>query len=262
MAHMAEQYGIIGPYHEGKHTPFVGGGSPFFGEDDDVDMGKRTMLEIPYHAGKLNQVLIQLLRLIPLALTSRLKGECHQNKQAHQNPHVCTIPTPKHAAKIDKKTAETERRAVFKDYFCEILTITSAMTTQLTLKLPPHPRGFHLITSLVEEAADQLPDAGIMHVLIQHTSAGLSLNENADASVRNDFEAFMNHLVPENHPLYTHIYEGSDDMPAHLKSSILGSSVTIPITEGRLNLGTWQGIYLCEFRKQGGSRRLVITIIS
>jgi secondary thiamine-phosphate synthase enzyme len=136
------------------------------------------------------------------------------------------------------------------------------MTTQHTLTLSPHPRGYHLITSLVEEAAGELPDAGIMYVLIKHTSAGLSLNENADPSVRYDFETFMNHLVPENHPLYTHIYEGSDDMPAHLKASIIGSSVTIPITDGRLNLGTWQGIYLCEFRKHGGSRHLVITIIS
>ena len=136
------------------------------------------------------------------------------------------------------------------------------MVSQKTVTLSPMPRGFHLITRRVVEAAGELPDTGIMHVLIQHTSAGLSLNENADASVRYDFEAFMNHLVPENHPLYTHIYEGSDDMPAHLKASIIGSSVTIPITEGRLNLGTWQGIYLCEFRKHGGSRRLVITIIS
>jgi len=136
------------------------------------------------------------------------------------------------------------------------------MTTQLTLTLSPYPRGFHLITPLVEKAAGDLPDAGIMHVLIQHTSAGLTLNENADPSVRHDFEGFMNHLVPENHPLYSHIYEGADDMPAHLKASILGSSVTIPITDGRLNLGTWQGIYLCEFRNHGGSRRLVITIIS
>ena len=136
------------------------------------------------------------------------------------------------------------------------------MTTQLALNLPPHPRGYHLITSLVEEAAGQLPDTGIMHVLIQHTSAGLTLNENADPSVRDDFDSFLNHLVPENHPLYSHIFEGADDMPAHLKASIIGTSVTIPITNKRLNLGTWQGIYLCEFRNHGGSRRLVITIIS
>ena len=136
------------------------------------------------------------------------------------------------------------------------------MTIQKTLTLSPHPRGFHLITREVEEAAGELPDAGIMHVHIQHTSAGLSLNENADPSVRQDFETFLNHLIPENHPLYSHIYEGADDMPAHLKASIIGSSLSIPITKGRLNLGTWQGIYLGEYRNHGGSRRLVITIIS
>jgi secondary thiamine-phosphate synthase enzyme len=136
------------------------------------------------------------------------------------------------------------------------------MTRQQTITLPPYPRGFHLITPLVAEAAGKLPDAGVMHILIQHTSAGLTLNENADPSVRHDFESFMNHLVPENHPLYSHVFEGADDMPAHLKASLIGSSVSIPITSGRLNLGTWQGIYLCEFRDHGGSRRLVITINS
>ena len=136
------------------------------------------------------------------------------------------------------------------------------MTIQKVFTLSPYTKGFHLITRMVEEAAGELPDAGIMHVLIQHTSAGLTLNENADPSVRHDFETFLNHLVPENHPLYSHIYEGADDMPAHLKASIIGSSVTIPITNGRLNLGTWQGIYLCEFRNHGGSRRFVINIIS
>jgi secondary thiamine-phosphate synthase enzyme len=136
------------------------------------------------------------------------------------------------------------------------------VTIQKILHLPPCPRGFHLITRLVEEAAGELPDTGIMHVLIQHTSAGLTLNENADPSVRDDFESFLNHLVPENHPLYSHILEGADDMPAHLKASLVGNSVQIPITNGRLNLGTWQGIYLCEFRNRGGARRLVITITS
>jgi len=124
------------------------------------------------------------------------------------------------------------------------------------------PRGYHLITERVLDAAGELPGTGLMHVLIQHTSAGLTLNENADPTVRHDFQSFLDHLVPENHPAYQHTDEGSDDMPAHLKSSILGSSVTIPITGGRLNLGTWQGIYLCEFRRRGGSRRLVITILS
>ena len=136
------------------------------------------------------------------------------------------------------------------------------MTKQYILTLNPFPRGFHLITRQVEEAAGELPETGILHVLIQHTSAGLTLNENADPSVRYDFESYMNHLIPESHPLFTHIFEGSDDMPAHLKASIMGSSVTIPITNGRLNLGTWQGIYFCEFRNHGGSRRMVITVTS
>lgn len=136
------------------------------------------------------------------------------------------------------------------------------MVTQKSINLQPMPRGFHLITGRILDAVGDLPAQGIMHVLIQHTSAGLTLNENADPSVRDDFESFMNHLIPENHPLYSHIFEGSDDMPAHLKASLLGSSVTIPITNGRLNLGTWQGIYLGEFRNHGGSRRLVITITS
>lgn len=134
------------------------------------------------------------------------------------------------------------------------------MVIQKSITLPPMPRGYHLITREVVGAAGKLPEAGLMHVLIQHTSAGLTLNENADPSVRDDFESFISHLVPENHPLYSHIFEGADDMPAHLKASLIGNSVTIPITNGRLNLGTWQGIYLCEFRNRGGSRRLVVTI--
>jgi len=136
------------------------------------------------------------------------------------------------------------------------------MVKQKVITLPPVPKGFHLITHKVVDAMGELPESGLIHVLIQHTSAGLTLNENADPSVRYDFESFMNHLIPENHPLYTHIFEGSDDMPAHLKASIMGSSVTIPITNGRLNLGTWQGIYFCEFRNHGGSRRMVITVTS
>jgi len=136
------------------------------------------------------------------------------------------------------------------------------MVIQKAITLSPLPRGFHLITRNVVDAIGELPEVGLMHLLIQHTSAGLTLNENADPSVRYDFESFMNHLIPENHPSYTHIYEGDDDMPAHLKSSIIGATVTIPITHGRLNLGTWQGIYLCEFRNHGGSRRLVITVTS
>lgn len=136
------------------------------------------------------------------------------------------------------------------------------MVIQKSITLSPVPRGFHLITRKVLDAIGELPDTGILHLLIQHTSAGLTLNENADPSVRFDFESFINHLVPENHPSYTHVFEGEDDMPAHLKASIIGSSVTIPITDGRVNLGMWQGIYLCEFRNHAGSRRVVITVMS
>jgi secondary thiamine-phosphate synthase enzyme len=136
------------------------------------------------------------------------------------------------------------------------------MVHQKSIVLSPMPRGFHLITGKIIDAIGELPQSGIMHVLIQHTSAGLTLNENADPSVRDDFESFMDHLIPENHPLYSHIFEGSDDMPAHIKSSLFGAELTIPITNHQLNLGTWQGIYLCEFRNHGGSRKIVVTIIS
>ena len=123
-------------------------------------------------------------------------------------------------------------------------------------------RGCKLIT---HEIMNHLPDSienGILHLFIKHTSAGLTLNENADPSVRDDFEAFLDKLIPENHPVYTHTLEGPDDMPAHLKSSIIGNSVTLPITKGRPNLGTWQGIYLCEFRNHGGPRKIIITFYS
>ena len=124
------------------------------------------------------------------------------------------------------------------------------------------PRGYHLVTRQISSALGDLPDQGLLHIFMQHTSAGLSMNENADPSVRSDFESFMNVLIPEDHPAYSHIFEGSDDMPAHLKSSIIGNEVTIPVTNGRLNLGTWQGIYLCEFRNHGGPRKLVLTVYS
>ncbi len=135
------------------------------------------------------------------------------------------------------------------------------MIHQIQFTLPPFPKGYHLVTSLIMGKVGTLPAAGVMHVFIQHTSAGLTLNENADPSVRGDFETFMNDLVPEDYPHYVHTYEGRDDMPAHLKSSLIGSSVSIPITNHRMNLGTWQGIYLCEFRRHGGNRRIVVTII-
>ncbi|MEM7655494.1 MAG: secondary thiamine-phosphate synthase enzyme YjbQ [Bacteroidota bacterium] len=136
------------------------------------------------------------------------------------------------------------------------------MIQQVDIRLNAYPRGFHLITREVLAQFPALPATGIFHLFLQHTSAGLSINENADPSVRVDFERSFNHLVPENQPYYTHTMEGSDDMPAHIKSSLVGASLTIPITHHRLNLGTWQGIYLCEFRNYGGSRRLIATCYS
>ena len=133
---------------------------------------------------------------------------------------------------------------------------------QHTLQLKERKRGFHLVTAEVMQSLPQISDVtiGICQVFIQHTSASLTLNENADATVRKDFEMYFNKTVPENDPDYVHDYEGSDDMPAHLKAALLGSSVMIPISKGKLALGTWQGIYLCEHRNYGQKRNLVITI--
>lgn len=133
---------------------------------------------------------------------------------------------------------------------------------QKEIALSSFPRGFHIITRKILEAIPEIKEvqAGLLHVFIKHTSAGLSLNENADPTVRRDFEKYFNKLVPENEPYFEHTMEGSDDMPAHIKSAIVGSSVSLPVTDGELNLGTWQGIYLCEFRNYGGSRRIVITL--
>ena len=136
------------------------------------------------------------------------------------------------------------------------------MIQQKEILLPEFRRGYHLITRMIEEQVPYLPEKGLLHILVKHTSAGITINENADPTVRRDFEAFINKMVPEKDPLYIHNYEGDDDMPAHLKSSIIGSSVTIPITNRRLNLGTWQGIYFCEFRNSGGRRKLVLTVYS
>ncbi|MEN8115426.1 MAG: secondary thiamine-phosphate synthase enzyme YjbQ [Bacteroidota bacterium] len=136
------------------------------------------------------------------------------------------------------------------------------MIQQKEITLPQFKRGYHLITSLIEDSLSELPEKGILHILVKHTSAGITINENADPSVRTDFEGFMNKMIPEDDPVYIHTYEGSDDMPAHLKSSVIGAEVTIPITNKRLNLGTWQGVYFCEFRDFGGKRRLVLTIYS
>lgn len=136
------------------------------------------------------------------------------------------------------------------------------MIQQFEIKLKAYKRGSHLITNEILSHIKELPKNGLMHIFIKHTSAGLTLNENADPSVRHDFENILNHIVPENQSYYTHTMEGDDDMPAHLKASLIGSSVTIPITNGQINTGTWQGIYLCEFRNYGGSRKLVVTIYS
>ncbi len=136
------------------------------------------------------------------------------------------------------------------------------MTIQKEFVLPSFQRGFHLITRIVEENLPALPESGMLHLFIQHTSAGLTINENADPTVRVDFETVFNHLIPEGANHYVHTFEGMDDMPAHIKSSLVGLSVTIPITNRRMNLGTWQGIYLCEFRNHGGRRRLVATVYS
>ena len=136
------------------------------------------------------------------------------------------------------------------------------MWLQRELTLDPRPRGFHLVTG---EVLSQLPElqqvgVGLLHLLIRHTSASLTLNENASPEVRRDFEAWFSDAVPERSALWTHTLEGSDDMPAHIKASLLGPSLTLPVSEGRLALGTWQGIYLCEHRDHGGARSLLATV--
>lgn len=136
------------------------------------------------------------------------------------------------------------------------------MTKQYEISLPEFKRGFHLITSLIEHNLGELPAVGLVNLFIQHTSAALSINENADPSVRYDFNSFVNKLIPDGDRIFTHRLEGDDDMPAHIKSSLFGQSINIPVTRGRLNLGTWQGIYLCEFRDYGGPRSVVITVMS
>lgn len=136
------------------------------------------------------------------------------------------------------------------------------MWQQQTVCIAPQPRGFHLITDEIVQQLPQLRNikAGLMHVFMQHTSASLTINENADPAVRQDFETFFSDIVAETKPYYTHVDEGPDDMPAHLKGALLGFELTLPITQGRLNLGTWQGIYLCEHRNHGGVRNLLVTI--
>lgn len=134
------------------------------------------------------------------------------------------------------------------------------MVTQTTFDLQPKRRGCHLITREIIEKLPTLPATGLLNLFVQHTSCALTINENADPDVRSDMEQIMNRMVKEREPYYTHTMEGADDMPAHAKCSLFGVSLTIPITNSRLNLGTWQGIYLCEFRNYGGERRIVATI--
>ena len=133
---------------------------------------------------------------------------------------------------------------------------------QKEISIPSKTRGFHIITENILSNLHEIKniDIGILHVFIKHTSASITINENVDKTVRLDLESHFNKIVPENQPYYLHIMEGADDMPAHIKSSILGSNIQVPISKGKLNLGTWQGIYLCEHRNDGGPRKLVLTI--
>ena len=132
---------------------------------------------------------------------------------------------------------------------------------QIEFSLKPYTKGYHLITEEIKSHLAQLPETGILNLFVKHTSCGLTINENADPDVREDFERVYNKLIPENAPYYAHTIEGPDDMPAHIKSSMIGVSLNIPISHRKLNLGTWQGIYLCEFRHHGGARKIVATIM-
>ncbi|HMM10724.1 MAG TPA: secondary thiamine-phosphate synthase enzyme YjbQ [Bacteroidales bacterium] len=136
------------------------------------------------------------------------------------------------------------------------------MINQIIIKLPAYRRGFHLITDTIIAQLGNLPQTGVLHLFLKHTSAGLTINENADPSVRYDLERWFDKLVKERDPLFTHTMEGDDDMPAHIKTAIIGHSLSIPIVNGRPGLGTWQGIYLCEFRNHAGQRLVTATIIS
>lgn len=136
------------------------------------------------------------------------------------------------------------------------------MVCHYNVLLPSKRRGFHLITDEILKSIENLPENGLISVFIQHTSAALTINENADPSVRVDFNEVFDRLVPENQAFYKHTHEGPDDMPAHIKSSLLESSITIPVVNGRLALGTWQGVYLCEFRNSASGRKLIVSVYS
>ena len=135
------------------------------------------------------------------------------------------------------------------------------MIRQIEFTLRPRSRGFHPITDEIEANLPPLPAAGLLHLFIKHTSAGLTLNENADPDVRTDLEAIFGRLVREREAYYIHTCEGDDDMPAHAKSTLVGTALTLPVSRGRINLGTWQGIYLCEFRNRAAGRRIVATVV-
>lgn len=132
---------------------------------------------------------------------------------------------------------------------------------QVEFTLPPYLRGYHIVTHQVLAQLPELPDIGVLQLFIKHTSAAITINEAADPDVLTDFESIFNKIVPEQLPFLTHTIEGPDDMPAHIKAAMIGNAITVPITNGKLNLGTWQGIYLCEFRNRGGARSLVATIL-
>lgn len=136
------------------------------------------------------------------------------------------------------------------------------MINQYEIRLPRVGRGFHLIDNIIREEINDLPQTCLVNIFLQHTSAALALNENADPTVRMDFESFVNRMIPDDPSLFKHTIEGPDDMPAHLKSSLFGQSLTIPVTKGKLKTGTWQGIYLCEFRDHPQSRKLIVSVLS
>ena len=136
------------------------------------------------------------------------------------------------------------------------------MIWQKEVVLNEYPRGMHLVSHMLERELPAMPVSGLLNIFIKHTSAAISLNENADPTVRTDLDNFFNRLVKEREAWYNHTFEGDDDMPAHIKSTLIGNSLTIPVTNSRMNLGIWQGIYLCEFRDFGGPRKIVLTLIS
>ncbi|MFH2142557.1 MAG: secondary thiamine-phosphate synthase enzyme YjbQ [Bacteroidota bacterium] len=136
------------------------------------------------------------------------------------------------------------------------------MVKQIEILLPEYPRGFHLITSVLKKNLPELPETGMINFFLKHTSAAITVNENADPLVRMDFHSFINKMIPDNADIYTHICEGYDDMSAHIKSSLFGISINIPISNHEMNLGTWQGVYLCEFRNNGGQRKILASIFS